>query len=827
MNIRAEYFIGKQKNNEWSGVYGYRPEEESDLETAELFSVIKITTEAENVGLERIAKLLLDEFQQSYYGSKVSSDRIIRLEEALSKMKSRLDLILSREDEVVQKGLDLEMAIAVVNDDILYAALVGESKILIQRDNKLVDISSGLTDGDMQGFVRSGSLKLTPSDRVCLGTSVINAKAKLEIIQTALQLDINKLSAMEDLSGAAFLIFADEIQPWAEEELQDASEGLEDVPSPVESVPLHNQEGSVKADEPVMPLEGSDEIETTDLNGESDNLEQGEYQESDSRFIEEGAGSEGISSRLKSLREKFNRFKSRDGDGESMPNISDYPESDSEIDSENQRQISLRVIQERLPVYGKKAMEGGRKIGSVINNRVISKIRNNDKTYAAIINRVLDVIKEFVTKAWRVFKKEIIGNPGDRRDSYMNATRRKRNRILLTGVVIVGVLVIYFSLRDAQLKRVEAERVQAAQSKVSQLQDEMELVSSQVESAKTEGEEKKELLITKIDSIISDAQRQSSTGLFSQELNQIKIDGENAKEEILLISSLNQQNLIVVADIGKLYPDATLSDLVFSKGSLFASDSSRDMVYKINPVQNSDPVEFVKSGLSAPQILVSNVAGDIIVYDETSTSAIGKINQSTGELVRYPQLAPAVIGSVEEVGVYSANDALYELHQNHQQIFRRDKDSQNNYGGGGAVYSTINPPNWKTDPEFANALDIDIPYEVYVLIEDVGLKRYLSGGDNSINEETYMNLISSDRESLKSSTSFDVSGKYLAMSDVTNKRVMLFEIIDNEQKNLMFVKQYVYKGDETIFSNIKEIAVDDSTGTIFVLDGTRIISLAI
>ncbi|MCA9381328.1 hypothetical protein KC678_03620, partial [Candidatus Dojkabacteria bacterium] len=120
----------------------------------------------------------------------------------------------------------------------------------------------------------------------------------------------------------------------------------------------------------------------------------------------------------------------------------------------------------------------------------------------------------------------------------------------------------------------------------------------------------------------------------------------------------------------------------------------------------------------------------------------------------------------------------------------------------------------------------EAPYEIYVLAQDLGVRRYLSGGPNTLERQTYINLLDSDFTAMQKATALDVTTNYMAVGDSINKRVLLFQVQDNEQKNLLFTKQYIYEGsDSEIFTDIKEIKIVDGYG--YVLDGNRIIRLAI
>jgi len=395
----------------------------------------------------------------------------------------------------------------------------------------------------------------------------------------------------------------------------------------------------------------------------------------------------------------------------------------------------------------------------------------------------------------------------------------------LVVILIIVVVIIYLSIRDSQAKRAEEERIDAAKAQLADLQNQFSQLNSQVETVKLQDQSKKDLLASRIDDIASKAKADEAQGYLVNDLENLIKQTGLAKDNLLLIKEINSSNVQVISDIGKVHSDANLSDIVFSGNSIFVSDTKRGVVYKITPNLNSDPLDFAKD-LTSPTSLVKDSEGSIIFYDSDSSTNLGKINPSTGEVTRFPFLSSAVVGDPTKAGIYEGTDNLYEIHQDHQQIFKREVNGSG-YSGGGAIYSSANPPNWKTDPEFAKAIDISVPYEVYVLIQGGGLRRYLAGGDNGLTFETFENFSRSDYDKMNNATAFDIDGSTLAVADPQNKRVLIFNIEDNDAKTIKFVKQFVYRGNENTFGNIKELAISEANNEVFVLDGTRVIKLSL
>ncbi len=834
MKLRAEYIIGKEQGNEWSGIYGYKPIEENE-QKVEMFAVMRLQTEVESASLERVAKLLIEELEQAFFeeGEK-NKDEIIRLEDSVWKVKSKMDIILSREAEIVEKGLDVEMGIVVIENEILYAAVVGESKILIRRNQNLVDITKALVDANMMGFVKTGSLKMESNDRIALMTSKA-FEYSYDTINTILdKLNIQKLGEIKEKPGIAALILAKEELQWQ-----------------VEDPKVQQEQKDLLADLPVAGAPAAAETLTDDIDDnqetkEIENFEDNIQKKADlNKFYEKEPDAEplqkskSVSTKANlGIKDKLNLGKSKllSTFNELSSKLKARSNSNADIEKSNiedEGSEELEYIEDEEDLakeagFKQKLFSTTKALGNSSKNIYKSKIKplfkDNQKTYVKVIRDISTIIKNLISNVAAVFKKEIIGS-GDRRDIYLRGNRTKRNRRILAIILVIAVVLIFFALRDAEAKRKENERVQTAKSKLIQIQNDADSIASQVEVAKTQDEQKKNLILNKIDSIEGDITKQKKESLFLDELAKVNMKLEDSRDNLLLIKAVTPEEIQLIADVGKLFPDATLSDIVYSDGFLYVSDSSRGVIYKLEINLNATP-KAIATGLTQPLVLVKNVAGDIIVYDNDSNSSMGKVTVKDEKFTRYPNLTPNIIGKIASAAIYSGNDALYEIHQNHQQIFKREREGAA-YKTGGALYITANPPNWKTDPSFVNAIDVAAPYEIYILVKGSGLERYLAGGSNTLAYESYLNFMQKDFDSIKDAACFDISGKYMAICDPLNKRVMLFEIQDTPEKNLVFLRQYVYRGNDTTFSTQKEIAVNDTNNTIYVLDGTKIIKLSI
>ncbi|MFS8130701.1 MAG: hypothetical protein ACMG57_01850 [Candidatus Dojkabacteria bacterium] len=843
MNIKAEYLIGKQKENEWSGVYGYRPEEGDSK--SEMFVTVRIAVEKDEYSLENIAKILLDELQGSYFNPKKEfTDNIEKLEDSVWKMKSKMEYVLSREPSLSEEGLDIEMAISVVEENVVYLAVVGESKIFIKRGNKFVELSKGLVDANNMGFFKTGSIEIKEDDRICLGTSKSIEKGEFIIQETLEELNIAKLKDLEAITGAAFLILGDESLPWAipqsempKEENAMVDQDLTEEMSDIEAQPVSKSlDHLVEEDTEDPDMIDQDEAEGMPIiaNPTDENV-----------YIEEAKGNKYLNkakelggklklksaalvsqaaSKVKSLRKSDSVESTHETftieDGEEQSEDKNYT---SYVMDENEENTTIVKEDTRMSNIANKANLAKNSVVRTFQNKILPGLKRNNSTFMVILKNIGAKLKVVLDQLVGIFKEEIIGT-NDRRDRVMRAKRRRRNRIILVIVVIVLLVLIYTGIKNADDSRQKQQRIDNATSQVANLKNKLSSLTPQILQAKNGPEDKKTQLLTELQKLTSDIALQKRDGLFVDDLDNLSKQVQSRQDDLLLVTAITDPK--VVTDVGKNFPDAVLSDIAYSTGNLFISDSARGVVYKVSSTALNAQPQAYATGLSQPYLLVRNVDGDIVFYDNDATSTIGKFSAAGDPTVlRFPGLTPASVGKPIEAALYDGNNALYEVRQTSRQIFRRNQDG-GGYIAGGAAPSTDPDTDWRDDPDFANALDISVPRDIWVLIKSQGVKRYLGGGDNTLTFDSYTNLLKADFDSMKNASSMDVADNNVVVSDPVGRRVLLFKYDDSDDAKLNFVKQYVYRGtDSTTFSDLDEVVVVQSESAIYVLDGTKVIKL--
>lgn len=825
MKLRVEFLKGENRDNEWKGAFWFQ----SDTEDFQIYSVIRIASEA-NVNLEIIAKTFWNDLQDSFIDLvKKHSDMALRLEDAVWKMKAKTEALLSRDSVIMEKGIDMEMGILVFCENVAYCAVIGESKILIYRNERMSDISQALIDSNLTGFVKFGSFKLEPEDRILLVISKNLSLNFADLTNAAKELNINLLNNNITKNLDCVLFLGSEILDWYQEIAKTTD--IEEI------TPNQNNPGLENESE--FPEESNFEKQPKDIKKESaeEIFPDKEY----SFPYQEPKRTNGF---LGSIKSRF-KFSNRATDSIITNNEADLKKrvakedgmfkKEEHIDLEPKRRIRIKLDLNIVKLAVKKALTFLVSIPAKLSNY----LKNNKSTYLHIIKNLFGGIKKFLNYLWQLFQREIIGT-SDRRDFFIKSKRRSRNRKILAIILTIIVVFLFFSFRDAENKRMEQEYKDKILTTIKQLEVSQTEVLNQSGLDSSKSEPLKTELANKLNQLTVDAQKEIKriTGVSENEkkyatyianLNKIIQKNQEILDKLNNVFTVNNSNIKIIADLEKLFPGSDIKDIEFSGGNIYAADSGNNAIYKI-PINSGEETRMIVQDLESPSLLAKSVDGDIIVYDNSNSGAIGKIyTKESDRFERFATLIYSSIGNVKAVDIYSGNDALYELRTfPNPYIFKREREGAG-YAPGGANYITINPPNWREDSDFSKGLDIAAPYELYVLIEGSGIKRYLSGGENTLTPDLYKNFSTEDITSLSNARAIDARGSYMAVSDPENKRVLLFNIESNESKSLLFIGQYIYRGEEEVLETQKEILINELSANnleIYVLDQNRVIGLS-
>lgn len=851
MKLRTEYIIGKKTSKNWAGVYGYKPESAEKVDSlGVMYAVTRIDTGSKTFSSEKFAKLILDELQASYFEELDINSTMKRLEEACWKMKSRMDLILSREKELADSGIDMEMAICIFLKNYLYVVTIGESFVIIQRDGHIVNIAEALEDTNKSGFIKSGSLEILEEDRFMLATSkAFKSEEESSNILTDLNVDLLDTKERE---GVSLMVIADEDLDWFEEEEPMATnvelyedETLDETIEETDGVAIASaseMEEEMLAEEVSLAQEEIGEEEALENYDIDEDITQDQKNEQNLKSADEGQFSdrfldgqgEDIAEKTTAIGGLMNKGMSMLDKGKSIA-ASKYTEVKNKrrgaADSE-----PVQVEDSESDVEHDESQDSKSPFGSIFHivkglvDKVFNHFRNNQTTYAYYIKNFLAKFKLLFVALRKWFKKNIIGKPEDRK--FLNNRELKRNRWLFMIFILVGGIFLFTQVQAGINRSRENGRQAEAQRKIDEeFTPEYNAISTEVSANLNGNAADKQVILTRIDNLANTIElEKANTGLFPAKYDEI-LDNLIIQEDKLLLKERVDDDDVLI-DISKSFQGVELSDFELLGDNLFITDKGQSAIYSY-PKSGLGDLDIHISDSIEPFLIVANSLGEVIVYDKNSENSISKFDPKTIEsLSRLPNTSLDSVGSLEEVAVFEGNDNLYEIRQNHQQIFKRARVGQE-YAGGGAVFETANPPSWKVDAELANGVDIEAPFEVYVLATGLGVRRYFGGGPNQIDFQSFANFTLDDFENLKNGTALDVTnfggteGAGIMVVGVNGTeakegKLYVFDIF-GETKQFRFKKQLVSGASSTLLKNIKEIQIDPVDNTLFVLDGNKVL----
>lgn len=810
-HLYTTFRLSKPTSKSWASVFGYKPvNERAALELGGMYAILSMSTSVD-FSLEHIGGMVFDELQSAYYSDEEGTASMQRFEQTLHAVKLRIEKILDKEEKISASGLDLQMSVVVFRDSVLYAAVIGEAHIFVQRDNQLNEISGVLADPDMEGFMRSGSLRLSKGDRILLATDNVDSDNNFELIEQDLS-DVT-LESLNVSVGAALLIgYHAEPKPIAQvtqaEDLSEENEGgLEE---------LENTKSLKSFEEDAVDLADADLPE-----------------------------SEGVA---ETIQPKANRIK--------IPNLfakretkNEISETDLEIDETfaNKRGTSLEELEadydqseEMFDLESNYDEESD--FGKPDNKRKLANSSKISAALGALRNRAQGAASFTVSKVKAVNWKGIATATKDKTvDIYNNLTGRaavgrgvnprlpngnlrrsrtydpNRRRIIWAALIIIG-LVVVFGIRQTALDNERRANITALEQQINTLSvDVTQLnIDAQTAAASSQAEEKQKI-VTDANAVIQQVRAISANELATPSVKskatEVETSAQRAADAALKIKAINDAQ--VVNNLAANFPGATPSDIEIIDNRIYVSDSARNVVYRMDS-QLGSQANAVLSDLNQPYLLTTDTTNNLVVVDRNNDSVIGVMNPANNSFRRISNLSLASQGELAAVDVWT-NRALYTVSKERQAITRQTAVGQN------YQVANYNSP-WRRDAEFAQAIDMHVDFQIYVLLEGLGLKRYVNGQPDTIN---LRGILPTDETALRNADAFVITATKLYIADSANQRVLIFTKDSTNNQNFDYATQYVYRGNTAAFNDIKDIVLNANENQMFVLSNTSVLRIDI
>jgi len=801
MNISTAFLAAKSTSKTWSGVFGYRPETASEAAAyGEMFAVMSLSTDVE-FPLDRIASLLFDELQASYFGSEPKEEvQLSDLEKAMHKLRGKIDMMLEREPELAEKGLDIEMAVALVIDSVLYLAVVGEAKVYISRKQDFAEVADALIDPEAEGFMRTGSLFILPDDRLGLVTSTAGDHNPDNLLQTAL----SEFSTddLDETEGVCLLLGYELVKDVEEQVLEEIAAEQQEGGTGVEEVAA--LEGAVDAgvDKDVDDL-GTEDVSNIKENGlQSDfqrvgSVAEGEYEhehEGDIMEVEDDlmlasppiVGGNRVSNMARSVAATG---------GNTLRNLK---QNASKVISQVGESQVVGTVKQKLPNSG---------------GEVLSKIKEAVfGIFGAIRGIIMQVVELFRTKVLK---------QAPRRDMYLrNTGDDSKWRYLIVIFVIIALLVAVL-VRNESMRVQREAGLQELETSITELLDLKSNYAAQASSlaiSEVPDGAAKATLASSIAQLKTDALALLGREYITEELRarintELVAGSDTLYDDVLDIQAFTEAE--VIADLGANYENTMPTSIAYSSGNLYVTDEAKGNVYSMSTSLDSE-VKVLASGLASPYLIDNDTAGNLVVIDKTETSVVSTIAFDTGVIKRHAGLSVSKMGTLAGIDVWSDNGFLYSINQEKQSILKQ-----------ASIAGNFQLPNdsapWMRNEIVAQATDIAVDGNIYLLVEGVGIKRYLAGNEAVV---TLVGLTPSDTTSMQSADAFENTPAKTYVADSAGRRILIFQnVSQGGELVLRFERQIVYRGEGSVFSDIKELVKNPASEELYVLDGSKVIRI--
>jgi hypothetical protein len=794
------YKFGKPTTKSWSGIFGYKPQIPAATDAlGEMFAVLALASEME-FEFEHIGGLLFDELQNGYFGDEDSNASIKQFEAAFAGVRRKIESLLTQERELANAGIDIQLAVVVLREDTLYAGVVGEAHIFIQRDGETNEVSSVLADPDLDGFMRIGSLRLQEGDRVMLATDNVDSHNSQEMIAGQMQeLVVHHL----DVARGATLLIGNGVEP----------ELVEEEP----------------VTEPIMEtVETADETELTEVAEEEDDVPQTNTRPTFVKlpFLSRKTPAAPI---LDAEETEFHAENApvnqdygwEDADQQVVPSelndYAQYEDNDDEEYGEDQPSLINKILAKIKTV----AATAGAKLAPLAGSL-------GQRAKAALTKENLQNLSQQAGNMARGMQRGLsargigngrgVANAGYDRTNYRNLrpVDPKRQRYMIGLAVLLG-LVIIVGIRQTIVENDRRAKLDALQSQANRLSAQLETLQANATSAAASSQpDPKQQVLAQVSEYQAelDQIRQSEllTTALTVQLDQISDSLAKAHNTTLKIKPFTDAQ--VVTNLAANFPGSQPTDIEFTENAVYVTDSARNVVYRMATSIGSQAVA-VLTDLQQPYLLTVDTQKNLVVVDRNAQSAVGVMNISNNSFRRIAGLGAERQGELTGIDIWANNRAIYAVNAARQSIVRQTP-----------VGSNYQQPNynspWRKAADLAAAKDIHVDGSILTIISGQGLTRFLN---NRPDQLVIRGLMPEDEAAMRNIVAFDLTAKNLYVADAANKRVLVFARDTSDSKAFDFINQYTYRGNDEVLSDVKDLVANGNDSQVFVLTGSQVIRI--
>lgn len=363
---------------------------------------------------------------------------------------------------------------------------------------------------------------------------------------------------------------------------------------------------------------------------------------------------------------------------------------------------------------------------------------------------------------------------------------RKKKTVIIASVIVVLAIIGGILLIRHQ-RNLAAERT-AWNSSYDQIKASIEQADGERHYDETRARATLATAIEKLDELDTATQNRKDA------VDQLKKQSEEIRTKLKRITAVQSPNAIY--SLGDNLADGALLSPILFKGKIVVADRANKKLTVIDPGTKETKDINLPEGSAEPTMIAPGNTSVIVRLGNDTYLGANIDNGQTSVL----KLGSSDMQSISDFTTYSGR--LYALDPSGQQIWRFA--SATGGFGNGTKYLQAASAN------LSKATSLSIDSNVYVLSEDGSVARFYNGGQDAF-------TLSTVDPALKHGNQIwtDTDGQYVAITDSTEKRVVIFT------KEGRLAKQYT----SPVFKGPTDLVGDSKTKKLYVVDGNKLYEL--
>ncbi len=409
-----------------------------------------------------------------------------------------------------------------------------------------------------------------------------------------------------------------------------------------------------------------------------------------------------------------------------------------------------------------------------------------------IFDRITETIKNREKKEsiGRSIKKtpQIIISKSKKTITEFGKIQKKYKIILGVAALLLIALIINISLLDKEKEQEQnTERVNELLAEIESNQNKIEanLLYQNEEGAK-EMANKNRALMEELEETASPENKED------EKYQEILSKREEFMQE--LRHAIDLEGAEHILDITDLQENASVSEIMLSNNNIYLADAQQQNIYNVNAPEKTGNIVNNSEITGEPKYPVET-EGDIYYLKENGILQFNIENENASDIGLDSSIGTE---SVSSMASYAQN--IYLLHTRNDQIYKYQKQGD----------SFTNEQEWlQEQADLANAVDLAIDGNVYILNNDGEVRKYLQGGMVELEMDTPEPPF---KQTNKIKVSPEMDEGYIYILEPAQNRLVVFD------KEGEFLMQYKDSG----FADLKDVAIDEENEKIYLLNADSV-----